>query len=179
MLIAQTLRKKNIAEYLLYMWQVEDLIRANGCVLENLEKDIISKYPEPQQESVRKWYSNLIDMMRTEGVTEEGHLQVNKNVLLKLIDLHAQLLAVTKFPFYNAAYFKALPFIVELRQKSANKEEPELETCFNALYGVWLLRLKHQEISADTQQAMKHISSFISLLANYYQKDQQGELDFD
>ena len=179
MLIAQTLRKKNIAEYLLYMWQVEDLIRANGCVLENLEKDIISKYPEPQQESVRKWYSNLIDMMRTEGVTEKGHLQVNKNVLLELIDLHAQLLAVTKFPFYNAAYFKALPFIVELRQKSANKQEPELETCFNALYGVWLLRLKHQEISADTQQAMKHISSFISLLANYYQKDQQGELDFD
>ncbi|MDD6471603.1 MAG: DUF4924 family protein [Bacteroidales bacterium] len=179
MLIAQTLRKKNIAEYLLYMWQVEDLIRANGCVLENLEKDIISKYPESQQESVRKWYSNLIDMMRTEGVTEKGHLQVNKNVLLELIDLHAQLLAVTKFPFYNAAYFKALPFIVELRQKSANKEEPELETCFNALYGVWLLRLKHQEISADTQQAMKHISSFISLLANYYQKDQQGELDFD
>ena len=179
MLIAQTLRKKNIAEYLLYMWQVEDLIRANGCVLENLEKDIISKYPEPQQESVRKWYSNLIDMMRTEGVTEKGHLQVNKNVLLELIDLHAQLLAVTKFPFYNAAYFKALPFIVELRQKSANKKEPELEPCFNALYGVWLLRLKHQEISADTQQAMKHISSFISLLANYYQKDQQGELDFD
>lgn len=179
MLIAKTLRQNNIAEYLLYMWQVEDLIRANGCLLENLEKDIISKYPAAQQDGVRQWYSNLIEMMRTEGVTEKGHLQVNKNILLELIDLHAQLLAVTKFPFYNAAYFKALPFIVELRQKSTHKEESELETCFNALYGMWLLKLKHQEISADTEQAMKHISSFISLLANYYQKDSQGELDFD
>ncbi|MBR2242341.1 MAG: DUF4924 family protein, partial [Prevotella sp.] len=28
MYIAKELRKKNIAEYLLYMWQVEDLLRA-------------------------------------------------------------------------------------------------------------------------------------------------------
>ena len=30
MFIAQELRKKSIAEYLLYMWQMEDLIRAYG-----------------------------------------------------------------------------------------------------------------------------------------------------
>ena len=29
MIIARQKRKENIAEYLLYMWQVEDLIRAN------------------------------------------------------------------------------------------------------------------------------------------------------
>ena len=30
MIIARRKRKENIAEYLLYMWQVEDLIRANN-----------------------------------------------------------------------------------------------------------------------------------------------------
>ena len=49
---------------------------------------------------------------------------------------YADLLASTKYPFYNAAYFKALPFIVELRQKSGQAEESELETCFEALYGI-------------------------------------------
>ena len=29
MFIAKQLKEKNIAEYLLYMWQVEDLLRAN------------------------------------------------------------------------------------------------------------------------------------------------------
>ena len=31
MFVAQELKKKSIAEYLLYMWQVEDIIRACGC----------------------------------------------------------------------------------------------------------------------------------------------------
>ena len=29
--IAQQLKERNIAEYLIYMWQEEDLIRANHC----------------------------------------------------------------------------------------------------------------------------------------------------
>ena len=115
-------------------------------------------------------------MMRTEGVAEKGHLQINRNVILELTDLHARLLASTRYPFYNAAYFKALPFIVELRQKNGHKEEPELETCFEALYGVLLLRLQKKDISPATTKAMESISSFISLLANYYGKDQKGEL---
>ena len=96
-----------------------------------------------------------------------------------MTDLHARLLSSTKFPFYNAAYFKALPFIVELRHKNGEKEEPELETCFEALYGILLLRLQKKEISPATAKAMESIADFISLLASYYEKDREGELDWD
>jgi hypothetical protein len=96
-----------------------------------------------------------------------------------LTDLHLDLLRSPKFPFYGAAYFKALPFIVELRNKSGKKDEPELETCFEALYGVMLLKLQKKEVSADTEKAIKEISSFLSLLANYYDKDKKGELKLD
>ncbi len=157
MKIAQLLKEKNIAEYIIYMWQVEELLRANGCDIE--------------------WYGNLADMMRAEGVTEKGHLQINRNVILNLTELHGELLASTKYPFYNAAYFKALPFIVELRQKNGRKEESEIDTCFEALYGVLLLRLQKKEISQGTAKAMEVISSFISLLANYYDKEKRGELE--
>ena len=34
MIIAKQKRKENISEYLLYMWQVEDLIRANHLDME-------------------------------------------------------------------------------------------------------------------------------------------------
>lgn len=159
------------------MWQVEDLLRANGCDLDRMRQHVIARYPQEERAALEEWYGNLCDMMRAEGVTERGHLQINRNVILNLTELHGALLASTKFPFYNAAYFKALPFIVELRQKNGQKEEPELETCFEALYGVLLLRLQKKEISQGTARAVEAISSFLSLLANYYEKEKKGELE--
>ena len=157
MKIAQQLKAKNIAEYLIYMWQVEDLIRANGCDIDKIRENIISRYPEEERPALEEWYGNLIDMMRIEGVKEKGHLQINRNVVIN----------------------KALPFIVELRQKSGKKDEPELETCFEALYGVLLLRLQKKEITPGTAKAIEVISSFISLLANYNEKDKKGELKLE
>lgn len=179
MQISQQLKEKNIAEYLIYMWQVEDIIRANDCDLDCLDQNIISRYPEEDRPALREWYGNLVTMMREEDVREKGHLQINRNVIINLTDLHNALLASPKFPFYSAAYFKALPFIVELRGKSGKKEEPELETCFEALYGVMLLRLQKKEISPETNKAIEAISGFLSLLANYYDKERRGELELE
>ena len=172
--VAAALKERNIAEYLIYMWQVEDLIRAHGGNAEQLAV----RYPEEQREGVEEWYTNLCNMMRTEGVMQQGHLQINKNVIQNLTELHGLLLASTKYPFYNAAYFKALPFIVELRQKG-DQTISEIEICFEALYGVLLLRLQQKEVSQGTAKAIEVISNFLSLLANYYEKDKRGELDFE
>lgn len=177
--IAQQLKEKNIAEYLIYMWQEEDLIRANHCEPEEMEANVIARYPEEQQPAMREWYTNLITMMSEEGVREKGHLQINKNVIINLTELHNALASSPKFPFYSAAYFKALPFIVELRNKNGKKDEPELETCFEALYGVLLLRLqKSLSVKVLLRQWKLSLVSF-SMLANYYDKDRKGELKLD
>ncbi len=178
MFIAQNLRKKNIAEYLLYMWQIEDLIRAYGCSLVRIRREYISRfdYDDEQQEDVTDWYGNLIRMMNEEGCREEGHLQINKVVVQQLIDLHNQLLDSADFPFYGSEYYKVLPYIVELRNRGANKEKNEIETCFDALYGVMMLRLQKKEISTDTEHAVKEITTFVGMLNDYYFKDKNGEL---
>ena len=181
MFITQKLREKNIAEYLLYMWQTEDMIRAFGCSLSRIRREYISRfnYSEEQIEEETDWFGNLITMMNSEGCREQGHLQINKVTLQQLEELHAQLLASTKFPFYNAEYYKVLPYIVELRNRGANKEENEIETCFNSLYGVMLLRLQHKEISPDTSHAVKEITTFIGMLSDYYKKDKEEGLKFE
>jgi hypothetical protein len=117
-------------------------------------------------------------MMRSEDVVEKGHLQINKNIVILLNDLHAQLLKSPKHPFYSAAYYKALPFIVELRQRSQTQDKPELENCFDALYGLMMLRLQGKPVSEETQKAMQTISQFLGLLADYYKKDKVGEVEF-
>lgn len=181
MFIAQELRKKNIAEYLLYMWQIEDTIRAFGCSLSRIRKEYIDRfdYTDDQKEEEADWFGNLIRMMNQEGCREQGHLQINMVVMQQLQELHAQLLASPKFPFYNSEYYKVLPFIVELRHRGADKDENEVETCFNSLYGVMMLRLQKKEITPNTQAAVKEITTFIGMLNDYYLKDKQEPLEFE
>ena len=180
MFISQQLRKENIAEYVLYMWQVEDIIRAYGCNLSLLRKEYISRfdYTEEQREEMTDWYGNLIRMINQEGCREKGHLQVTKIVVQQMAELHAQLLDSPKFPFYSAEYYKVLPFIVELRSKG-DKETGEIETCLNALYGTMLLRLQHKDITPNTANAVKEITTFLGMLSDYYKKDKEEGINFD
>ena len=177
MFISRQLKQQNIAEYLIYMWQVEDLIRAYKCDLETIRQQLVTRYPTEQQAELAQWYEDLIEMMRREEVMRQGHLQINRNVITWLTDLHLQLLASSKFPYYNAAYYKALPFIVELRATGAHKEEPALETCFEALYGILLLKLQKKEVSEETKKAQEAITTMLSMLSTYYIEDKKGELE--
>ena len=181
MLIAEKLRKENIAEYLLYMWQVEDIIRAYGCSLSRIKEEYISRFQvedlETHEEMV-DWYGNLIRMMNQEGKREKGHLTINAILVQDLNELSSQLLASPKFPFFNAEYYKVLPFIVELRNRG-DKEISEIETCLNALYGVMMLRLQQKEVSPQTQNAVKEISTFLGMLSDYYIKDKTEGLEFE
>ena len=180
MYISQQLRKKNIAEYILYMWQVEDLIRAYGCSITRLQKEYISlfNYSEEQKEDMLDWYGDLINMMNQEGKRTNGHLTINNIIVQDLKDLHNQLLQSRKFPFYNSEYYKVLPFIVELRNKG-DKDINEIETCLNALYGIMLLRLQKKEISQNTKHALQEITTFIGMLSDYYLKDKTEGLQFE
>ncbi len=180
MIIAQRLRKENIVEYLLYMWQVEDLIRAYGFSLGRIRDEYISRFEadDAGREEITDWYGNLISMMNREGKREKGHLTINDLVLSQLDELNSRLLASPKFPFYNAEYYKVLPFIVELRAKG-NSGTSELETCLNALYGVMMLRLQKKDVSDATAAAVKEITTFLGMLSDYYIKDKTEGLDFD
>lgn len=181
MIIANEKRKKNIAEYLLYMWQVEDLIRANNFDMNLIRTNVVEHYNQPDdiKEQIAQWYEELIEMMRSEGVKESGHIQLNKNIIIQLTDLHICLLKATKETLYNAVYYQTLPYIVELRSKAGGKQVPELETCFAALYGYMLLRIQQKTVSEETQTAIKQISNFLALLSEKYRQEKNGELKLE
>lgn len=222
MLIAQKLKEQNIAEWLLYMWQVEDLLRGVSLDVDKLEDSYLSRFQleGEQRAELRRWYEDLAEMMRSEGVTHSGHLQICKNVIIWLDDLHRRLLKSMKHPVYSSTYYHALPFIVELRsriresikdlkdKKDLNQsdhikdckdkgdgdknplksfesltendsltEKSEIENCFDALYGLMLLRLQGKPVSEETKKAMDSISTFIGMLSDYYKKEKEEGLD--
>ncbi|MCI7310692.1 MAG: DUF4924 family protein, partial [Prevotella sp.] len=65
----------------------------------------------------------------------------------------------------------------EIRNKG-DKDINEIETCFDALYGVMMLRLQNKEITAETQTAIKEITTFVGMLSDYYLKDKTEGLKF-
>lgn len=182
MFTASQKKRDNIAEYLLYMWQIEDLIRANNLELERIDDTIIKQYSsldEKEKKELREWYESLIDMMKREGVAEKGHLQLNKNIIIQLQDLHNRLISNPKFSDYASEYYKTLPIIVELRAKAGENKADEIETAFNALYGLMLLRLRKQDISEETLNATRQISRYLATLSKYYKLDYNNQLEGD
>lgn len=179
MITASKLKHENIAEYLLYMWQIEDMIRASGLDPDKIKANITDRYTNltsQQRKDISDWYDSLIDMMRREGVEKEGHLQINRNVIIALEDLHRRLMAESRFAAYSAQFYHTLPLIVELRAKAGENKSGEIETCFNALYGLLMLRLQKKEISQPTLDAAAQISKFLGILSIYYKKDFNNEL---
>lgn len=178
MIIASQKRKENIAEYLLYMWQIEDIIRSNNLNIEQIRTGIVDKFPvdEPTRKAMLEWYESLIDMMRREEVVEKGHLQMNNNIIGDLADLNRRVLAEPGFDAYRTEYYRTLPYIVELRARSGENPAGEIETCFNALYGMLLLRLQSKEVTPATKEAVGAISTFIATLARDFHLDEADKL---
>lgn len=180
MFIAKKIREKSIAEYLLYMWQMEDLIRAFGCSLTRVRNEYIDRfdYTEEQKGEEEDWFGDLIRMMNQEGKRQGGHLAINEVLLQDLGELHAQLLQSSRYPFYSAEYYRVLPFIVELRRKGSD-QVGEIETCLNALYGVMMLRMQHKAVSPETEHAIKEITTLLGMLSDYHLKDKTEGLKWD
>lgn len=179
MLTASLKRKENIAEYLLYMWQIEDIIRAYNLDIEQIKVNVINRYSNLDSSKIKEltdWYESLIEMMRSEGKDKTGHLQINANILADIVALHQTLLKDHRFPEYSTQFYRALPFIVELRSKAGEQKTGEIETCFNALYGLLMMRLQQKEISESTINAISEISKFIATLARNFALDEQNKL---
>jgi len=93
MIIAQEKRKTNIAEFILYMWQVEDMIRASKFNFAHIDKTVISKFSLPDEtlDEIRTWYTNLITLMIEEHIQEKGHMSFLNAAMTSFSNLLAAL----------------------------------------------------------------------------------------
>jgi flagellin-specific chaperone FliS len=178
MFIAEQKKRENIAEYLLYMWQLEDIMRAYEFDIDKIQKALIEPISHSDEGKIdaRQWYMGLIEQMKSEGLEKDGHLFTNSELLKELGLFHSQLLKNPNELKYVEIYYKTLPFIKELRSKSKDNAVSEIEICFTALYGFLLLKLQKREISSDTATAIAQISNLLrSLSEKYHLQDNKGE----
>ncbi|MFW6101591.1 MAG: DUF4924 family protein, partial [Bacteroidota bacterium] len=109
MIIAREKKRTNIAEYVLYMWQIEDMIRANEFDPDQIDKNIIQKFDQPEEvkEEMREWYRDLIHRMENEDIKEKGHFQFLDSIIDELENFHNSLIRDPNQLEYVNAYNKA------------------------------------------------------------------------
>ena len=179
MLIAKELKKTNNSEYLIYMFQVEDMIRLNGCDFKKVDETIVSQFKldETLKKDVRKWYESICRMMKEEGLTEKGHLQFVHNQIRELTDFHYRLLEHDEDTKYPELFNQCQSDIEVFRNKLPSKPDSEIEVCLYALYSLMLMRLKKMTISPETHEAMTNFGYLMAHLSKKYHDFEQGRME--
>lgn len=180
MLIAQQKKQENIAEYILYMYQVEDIIRAyNFDLLEIIENFVRPQLPDESfLNQYKEWYADLIRQMKLKRIEKSGHINELNEVVLELSYLHNTLLNLANDQKYKGLMEHANSYIEEFKQKSNLKDKNHIEVIFAALYMKLLLRLQKKEISAESEEAFDAMRAMIAYLSRAYHQMKAGTLDF-
>ena len=145
------LKKNNIAEYILYLWQIEDYLRAF-----------------PQQAEASQELRDLNEMMHQENIMNGGHLQLAKNALDELEDLHNDLL--DQEATYRSAIIQISPSLNILKSKTDRPTMSDIEACLVLLYQIMLLKLQKRPISSETEQVQKQATHILQYLSRTYKE---------
>ena len=142
-------KKENIAEYILYLWQMEDYLRAF-----------------PAQADATAELHELNEMMHREGIVEGGHLQLAQNALSELEELHTRLLQ--EDAIYRAAIIRLTPSLNLLKAKTDRPTMSDIEACLLLLYQIMLLRLQKREITPQTTSVQQQATQLLQFLSKTY-----------
>ena len=179
MLIALQKRKENIAEYILYLWQIEDLLRALQFSPEAIYSTLVARVEgadEQQKENIFNWYMQIVELLRKEGKEEKGHLEHTLHLIADLHNLHLQLMKLPIGDHYRATYSRMAAEIPQLRTILDDSDISDTELAFRALYAAMLYRIKGGGEKA-IEDTLAVISPTIGELAAIYGKVERGELN--
>ena len=170
--IAETKRKENISEYLVHMYQTEDLIRAYNFAINDIKQYVISHLPieKKEEEKTIEWYMQLIRQMKSEQVEASGHITELVSIVLKLNSLHQSL--VEKNEAYIEIYKQAQSHIESFRKLSGDPTISDIQICLNAVYGLLILRLHDRPISDDQLASVDVFGALLSYLSYIFRQEE-------
>lgn len=152
-------KKDNIAEYILYLWQLEDYLRA---------------FPEAAEQNEE--LANIYQMMHADDVMDGGHIQLAQIALKELEMLSDDIIA--QEATYKAAMLQLTPSLNLLKARTDRPTMTNIEACLVLLYQIMMLRLQGKPVSAETEEVQKQATSILQYLSKtYYMQDKLEEDD--
>lgn len=175
--IAQQKRNDNVAEYILYIWQLEDLLRAMQFRPEAVFNTLVAPRDADDKWKLAalEWYMDIAGLLQKEGKTESGHLDHTLHIIADMNDLHITLMQQPSGREYREIFARLSPELPRLRE-TLGKEVSDIELAFRALYAAMLYHMKGVK-SALANEATALISPVIAKLADIYHKAERGDVD--
>ena len=179
MLVALQKRRENIAEYILYLWQIEDLLRALQFSPEAIYSTLVARVEgadEQQKENIFNWYMQIVELLRKEGKESKGHIDHTLHLIGDLHNLHLQLMKLPVGEHYRMTYARLAAELPRLRTILDNDDISDTELCFRALYAAMLYRIKGSGERA-IEDTLAVISPAIAELSAIHGKVERGEIN--
>ncbi|GAB3218521.1 DUF4924 family protein [Algoriphagus aestuariicola] len=169
--VADRKKSQNIGEYLIYMYQMEDLIRSYRGNMDEIRQYVVSHYPvsDDEKSEITAWLESILEKMKNQEILEKGHLKELNDLVENLANLHWKLLKIDRA--YFDTYNKAKPFILDAIME-ANGVDPgnEIQICLNGVYGLLLNRLLGGKVEDRRLKAAEAFGEVLSLLNFNYQQ---------
>ena len=146
-------KRKNIAEYILYLWQLEDYLRAF-----------------PEQAETNAELHEIHEMMHREGITDSGHLRLAQNALQEMEQVHAELL--DQEAQYRAMIIRVQPALNILKSKTDRPTMSDVEACLILLYQIMMLRLQQKPVSEETAAVQQQATRLLQIISRAYYDNQ-------
>lgn len=179
MIVAKDKRKNNIAEYILYMWHIEDMLRYLKLNFDLVKNDLVEKYQvdEELKKEIADWYFSLIKMMERENLFNSGHLLVLEHLVDEMDQLHHKLIKSNKQKDYINTYLAAKSDIEYFRIKSKDNDSSDIKVSLNALHSILILKMSKKEITEATKESLKKISNFLAILSIKFKEQEENKLE--
>lgn len=175
--IAEAKKKTNIAEYLLYMWQMEDLIRGLKFDFEAIEHAVLAGVEDGQQRRESSvWFADLLKRMKTQRLTAGGHLEETYEIIGELQLLQHTLSTVLGDAAFKKVLTEVQPLLAEFRTKTDKVPMSDIETALTAVYGYLSLKLAGKKVTSETESAVKIFTTYLAHLSRGYREMKSGQL---
>ncbi|MDH3711080.1 MAG: DUF4924 family protein [Cyclobacteriaceae bacterium] len=174
MLIAEKKRKESISEYIIFMYQTEDLIRAYNFELGEIYKYVIQHFPveDDKKTRIKAWYRKIANQMKKEGLEKSGHLEELNKLAQELSNFNLELLKSDQA--YRKIFDQAKLHINRNAAQSNGKLSNPVQICLNGIYGLLLLRLNGKPVDDTLKQGAHAFGDVLSYLSFKYQKRTNG-----
>jgi hypothetical protein len=171
MIPAEIKKKENIAEYIIHMYQTEDLILTYEFNLNEILEYVIKHMTKDQEKikSLLLWYADIIGQMQEENVhiTKE-RLRSTQQYVDVLTDLHKELLKDDSA--YKQCFEEAEADINKQIDLSNGLIENPIQICINGVYGLLLIKLKGKDLSAEQKSMVDKFGKVLAFLSEVYSK---------
>ncbi|UII23483.1 DUF4924 family protein [Fulvivirga ligni] len=168
--IAESKKQNNISEYIIHMYQTEDLIRVYEFDIELVKQYVIKHFPVSDEEKAEmtQWYVQLMEQMNEEGIKERGHLSSVQTYVAQLSELMT--LLQSEDDEFTKIYKNAEPYIKEYIELAEGAITDEVQLCLNGIYGLLLARMNGKQVPEEVMPGINAFGDILSYLSYKYKQ---------